>query len=94
MLRPLSLASFMLLLFCLLAAGASASIAVVVGPDVPVDGLSFPEVRKLFLGERQFWTPKLRVVLLIRAPVAPNGCPIAMLPPITLSRARSTSPTG
>jgi ABC-type phosphate transport system substrate-binding protein len=53
------------------AVGAS-PVAVVVGPDVPVDDLSFPEVRKLFLGERQFWNPKLRVVLLMRAPVAPE----------------------
>lgn len=50
----------------------AASVAVVVGADVPVEELSFPEVRKLFLGERQFWTPKLRVVLLMRAPVAPE----------------------
>jgi hypothetical protein len=44
----------------------------VVSADVPVEDLSFSEVRKLFLGERQFWTPKLRVVLLMRAPVAPE----------------------
>ena len=30
----------------------------------------------------------------MRAPVAPNGWPIAIEPPITLSLARSTSPTG
>jgi len=53
------------------AAGAT-SVAIVVSPDVPVDELSFSEVRKLFLGERQFWTPRLRVVLLMRAPVAPE----------------------
>jgi ABC-type phosphate transport system substrate-binding protein len=51
---------------------AAASIAIVVNPAVPVDELSFPEVRKMFLGERQFWNPKLRVVLLMRAPVAPE----------------------
>ena len=44
--------------------------AVVVRPDVPVDNLSFGEVRKLFLGDRQFWTTGLRVTLLVRAPVA------------------------
>ncbi len=38
--------------------------------DVPVDDLSFGEVRKLFLGDRQFWTSDLRVTLLVRAPVA------------------------
>lgn len=51
---------------------ALCAVAVVVGPDVPVEDMTFPEVRKLFLGERQFWTPKLRVVLLMRAPVAPE----------------------
>src|SRR5689334_23669291 len=51
---------------------AGTSLAIVVRQDVPVDDISFAEVRKLFLGERQFWTPKLRVVLLMRAPVAPE----------------------
>jgi ABC-type phosphate transport system substrate-binding protein len=57
---------------CLTQVAAAASIAIVVNPAVPVDELSFPEVRKMFLGERQFWNPKLRVVLLMRAPVAPE----------------------
>jgi hypothetical protein len=39
-----------------------------VRPDVPVDSLSFTELRKLMLGNRQFWTANLRVTLLIRAP--------------------------
>jgi hypothetical protein len=42
----------------------------VVRPDVPIDDLSFADVRKLFLGERQFWPKNLRVTLLIRAPTA------------------------
>lgn len=45
-------------------------IAVVVHPDTPVDDLSLAEVRKVLLGERQYWNSKLPVVLLIRAPVA------------------------
>ncbi|MFI5057798.1 MAG: hypothetical protein ACHQLQ_06405 [Candidatus Acidiferrales bacterium] len=45
-------------------------IAVVVNPDTPVDDLSLAEVRKVLLGERQYWSSKLPVVLLIRAPVA------------------------
>lgn len=45
-------------------------VAVVVNPSVPVNDLSFPEVRKLLLGDRQFWSSNLRVTLLIRAPVA------------------------
>src|SRR2546422_7967542 len=44
--------------------------SVVVHPDTPVTDLSLAEVRKVLLGERQYWTSKLPVVLLIRAPVA------------------------
>jgi ABC-type phosphate transport system substrate-binding protein len=58
--------------FCLTQVATAASIAIVVNPTLPVDELSFPEVRKMFLGERQFWNAKLRVVLLMRAPVAPE----------------------
>lgn len=45
-------------------------IAVVVQPDTPVSNLSLAEVRKIFLGDRQYWTANTPVVLLIRAPVA------------------------
>ena len=45
-------------------------VAVVVNADTPVTDLSLAEVRKVFLGERQYWNAKLPVVLLIRAPVA------------------------
>jgi len=45
-------------------------IAVVVNPDTPVTDLSLADVRKVLLGERQYWNSKLPVVLLIRAPVA------------------------
>jgi ABC-type phosphate transport system substrate-binding protein len=45
-------------------------VAVVVHPGVPVDNLSLAEVRKILLGERQYWSSDLRVTLLIRAPVA------------------------
>jgi len=48
----------------------TSSIAVIVNPDTPVTNLSLEEVRKIFLGDRQYWTAKLPVVLLIRAPVA------------------------
>jgi ABC-type phosphate transport system substrate-binding protein len=47
-----------------------ADIAVVVHPDTPVSDLSLSEVRKVFLGDRQYWNSKLPVTLLIRAPVA------------------------
>ena len=49
---------------------APGDVAVVVRADTPVDNLSFEEVRKLFMGDRQYWSSGLRVVLLIRAPVA------------------------
>jgi ABC-type phosphate transport system substrate-binding protein len=45
-------------------------IAIVVNQNVPVDNLTFAEVRKVFRGERQFWNSGLRVTLLVRAPVA------------------------
>ena len=46
------------------------AIAIVVRPDVPVDNLSFAELRRLMLGDRQFWTSSVRVTLLVRAPGA------------------------
>lgn len=56
----------------LFSAGAAiaADVAVVVHPDVPATDLSLAEVRKILLGDRQFWSSNLRVTLLVRAPVA------------------------
>src|SRR6476469_6389391 len=45
-------------------------VAVVVHPDTPISNLSMAEVRKVFLGDRQYWSTNVPVVLLIRAPVA------------------------
>lgn len=45
-------------------------IAIVVHPDVPVDDLSFAQVRKIFLGEQQFWSNRQRITLLMRSPEA------------------------
>ena len=45
-------------------------VAVVVHPDTPISNLSLSEVRKVFLGDRQYWSTNIPVVLLIRAPVA------------------------
>jgi ABC-type phosphate transport system substrate-binding protein len=50
------------------AAAEDSSIAIVVRPDVPVDNLSFAELRRLMLGDRQYWSSNLRVTLLVRAP--------------------------
>lgn len=44
--------------------------ALVAHPDTPVNNLTLAEVRKVFLGQRQYWTTNVPVVLLIRAPVA------------------------
>jgi hypothetical protein len=52
------------------AAPESNAVAIVVRPDLPVDNLSFAELRRLMLGDRQFWTSNLKVTLLIRAPGA------------------------
>src|SRR5689334_3152810 len=46
------------------------NIAIVVRPDVPVDDLTFAELRTVLLGNRQFWSSNLRVTLLARAPGA------------------------
>lgn len=59
-----------LLIFLIALPAFAAPVAIVVSPGTPVDDLSFADVRKLFLGERQFWNPKLRVVLLMRAPIS------------------------
>jgi hypothetical protein len=48
----------------------AADLAIVARADLPVDELSFAEVRKVFLGDRQYWNSNLRVTLLVRAPVA------------------------
>jgi ABC-type phosphate transport system substrate-binding protein len=53
-----------------LPAAVSGDVAIVVRPDVPVDNVTFAELRKLLLGDRQFWSSNLRVTLLVRAPGA------------------------
>ena len=45
-------------------------VAVVANREVPVDNLTFAELRKILLGDRQFWSSNVRVTLLIRAPAA------------------------
>jgi len=49
---------------------AAGDMAVVVHPGVSVDALSFPDLRKILLGDRQFWKPGEPVTLLVRAPVS------------------------
>ena len=45
-------------------------VAVVVHPNVPVDGLTLGDLRRIVLGDREFWPGSVRVTLLIRAPIA------------------------
>lgn len=45
-------------------------IAVVVHADVPVDNLTVSELRRVLLGDREFWPGSVRITLLIRAPIA------------------------
>ena len=52
------------------AARAQSDVAIVAHPGVPVNDLSFAEVRKILLGDRQFWSSNLRVTLLVHAPGA------------------------
>jgi ABC-type phosphate transport system substrate-binding protein len=52
------------------AAESGSAVAIVVRPDVPVDNLSFAELRRLMLGDRQYWSSNLKVTLLVRAPGA------------------------
>lgn len=40
-------------------------LVIITHADVPAEDLSLAEVRKLFLGDRQFWTGNLRVVVLV-----------------------------
>jgi ABC-type phosphate transport system substrate-binding protein len=51
-------------------AAGSSPIAIVVRPDLPVNNLSFAELRRVMLGDRQFWSSNLKVTLLVRAPGA------------------------
>ena len=50
--------------------GATTDIAVVVNPFNPVDSISSIELRKIFAGEKQSWSPGLAVFVMVRAPQA------------------------
>jgi ABC-type phosphate transport system substrate-binding protein len=64
----------LLAILCVSALGqqreAGSDIAIVVHEDTPVSNLDMAEVRKIFLGDRQYWTPNLPVIVIVRAPVA------------------------
>lgn len=48
---------------------AAGDIAVIVHPDVDVSNLSFAELRKIMLGDRQFWPSGQKVTLIVAEPV-------------------------
>jgi ABC-type phosphate transport system substrate-binding protein len=43
-------------------------VAIVVNPRTRVSDLSFAELRRIFLGQQQFWGDRSKVTLLVRAP--------------------------
>ena len=70
-LKPLVLIGTLLqIAVLLLNAAPMQDVAVVVSKDVPLDNLTFSELRNIVLGDRQFWSSNIRVTLLIRAPAA------------------------
>jgi ABC-type phosphate transport system substrate-binding protein len=52
------------------AQAARTAIAIVVNPASDVSDVSFAELRRLFMGEQQFWGDRTKVTLLVRAPSA------------------------
>jgi hypothetical protein len=50
--------------------GQTTDIAVIVHPDVAVDNLPLTELRRMLLGDREFWPSGVRVTLFLRAPIA------------------------
>ena len=54
-------------LTCLLGASPAAAgdIAVIVHPEVAVDDVTFTELRKIMLGDRQFWSSGQKVTLIV-----------------------------
>lgn len=51
-------------------AAFAGDIAVVVHPDVQLENLTFAELRRVLLGDREFWPSGQPVTLIVRAPVA------------------------
>jgi ABC-type phosphate transport system substrate-binding protein len=52
------------------AQGRARGVAIVVHSGASIDNLSFAELRRIFLGEQQFWPDHSKVTLLVRAPTA------------------------
>jgi ABC-type phosphate transport system substrate-binding protein len=54
----------------LLPASVGGDVVVVANSTVPVTSLSFTELRRIFLGDRQFWSSSLKISLLMPPPAA------------------------
>jgi ABC-type phosphate transport system substrate-binding protein len=54
------------------AAAQHSAVAIVVHPESTVNDLTFAQLRRVFLGEQQFWSGRDRITLLVRAPQAPE----------------------
>jgi ABC-type phosphate transport system substrate-binding protein len=48
----------------------AAATAVIVHPSTPVENLTFADIQRLFLGDKQYWNRNMPVVLILRAPAA------------------------
>ena len=48
------------------------AVAIVVHPEVTIDGLSFDQLKSIFLAEQQHWPDRSRITLLVRAAIAPE----------------------
>jgi ABC-type phosphate transport system substrate-binding protein len=47
---------------------SSTELAVVVNPQNPVNGLTLAELRRIYMGDQRYWSSKLQIQLLVRAP--------------------------
>lgn len=53
--------------------GGAEAVAIVVHPQVPIDDLSFDQLKSTFLAEQQHWRQdRSRITLLVRAAIAPE----------------------
>ena len=61
------LLSLALILISAAANGAQSDVAIIVNPVNPVSNLTLAELRKIYMGERQYWKASSPVVLLMRS---------------------------
>ena len=66
--RNLIISAFATLTPVSLRAAGGGDIAIVVHPQTPVENLSLADLRRVLMGDRQFWSANLKVTLLVRSP--------------------------